>query len=77
MVNPLAAESDLQSVGEDEYRSMGQSFGIAALASGQEYQNLTQQRRFGQEIWKSLLVGVLALVLLEILVQQVFARAGR
>jgi hypothetical protein len=77
VVNPLAAESDLQSIAEDEYRSMGQSFGIAAITSGQEYQNLTQQRRFGQEIWKSLLAGVLALVFLEILLQQVFARAGR
>lgn len=77
VVNPSAAESDLQSIDDEEYQSMGSSYDIAAITSQQEYQNLTQQRRFGREIWKLLLAGVLALLFLEIVFQQVFARAGR
>ena len=77
VVNAASAESDLETIGEEEYRSMGLSLGVATLANQQEYQNLTQQRRFGREVWTLLLAGVLALVFLEIVLQQVFARAGR
>lgn len=77
VVNAAAAESDLETIGDEEYRSMGPSLGVSTITSQQEYQNLTQQRRFGREVWKLLLAGVLGLVFLEIMLQQVFARAGR
>ena len=67
-------ESDLKQLGEEEFRALAKSMGATGVRSWNEYRQMDQERRFGQEIWQPLLLVLLILLFGELLLQQLFAR---
>jgi hypothetical protein len=57
-----------------ELADAANELGATLARSWSDYRSLDRKRRFGQEIWKPLLWGVLALVAAELILQQWFAR---
>ncbi len=74
VVNVDRKESDLSQLSEADVQGVAKAMGASVMKSFNEYHALDQERRFGQEIWQGLLVAVLALVFLEMLLEQAFAR---
>jgi len=74
VVNVDRKESDLSQLPEAEVQGVAKAMGASVVKSFNEYHALDQERRFGQEIWQGLLVAVLALVFLEMLLEQAFTR---
>jgi hypothetical protein len=74
VVNVDRKESDLSQLSEADVQGVAKAMGASVVKTFSEYHALDQQRRFGQEIWQGLLVAVLALVFLEMLLEQAFAR---
>jgi hypothetical protein len=67
-------ESELRQLTEEEFRALAKSMGASGVRSWNEYRQLDQERRFGQEIWQPLLLAMVALMFGELLLQQLFAR---
>lgn len=67
------AESALRLMDQQNCELLADRLQATLLRSGQEWRDRDQLRRFGREIWKYLLVGLLVLLLLELILQQRFA----
>ncbi len=73
VVNTDRRESDLRQLDEKELQAVAKSMGASVVTSWAEYRQMDQQRRYGQEVWQMLLVGVLVFIFLEMLLEQFFA----
>lgn len=69
-----SAESDLQCVEEERLQALAKHVGADVVASAQEYIEQQRTRRYGREIWRYLWAAVLLLMLIEVVLQQRFAR---
>jgi hypothetical protein len=68
------SESDLATLDETSLRSLSESLGSTMVKSSDEYLQQDQLRRHGREIWRYILIGFLCLMVLELVLQQRFAR---
>ena len=75
MQNETCAESDLKLLSGEEFAQLAEQMDAEAVISSGEFLELDKVRRFGREIWKSILAAVLGLIFVEMLLQQRFARA--
>ena len=67
-------EGDLEALPAESLQAVADEFGARIVRSGAEYAALDRVRRFGQEIWRPLLMAVLVLLFGEILLQQWMSR---
>lgn len=67
-------ESELNSLDEPQLTSLAADLQAEVVRSSTEYLMQDRLRRHGQEIWKYLLAALLAFLLLELMLQQRFAR---
>ena len=67
-------ESDLSVLNEPGLATLSQSMAATVMPSSAEYLAQDRLRRHGQEIWKYVLVALLAFMFLELILQQRFAR---
>jgi len=72
VVNTSSEESDLKLLDDAEFAELARQMQAEAVSSSEQYLQLDKRRRFGREMWKSLLAAVLVLILIEILLQQRF-----
>ncbi|MDB6171962.1 MAG: Conserved hypothetical rane protein [Chthoniobacteraceae bacterium] len=77
VVNASRSESDLQKLSAKEIEDLATAHHITLVHNGTEYKALDHARRFGHEFWKPLLWALLALVFLEMILAQRFARPRR
>ena len=70
--NTSSKESDLKLLDDTEFAALARAMQAEAVSSSEQYLQLDKRRRFGRDVWKSLLAAVLALILIEILLQQRF-----
>jgi hypothetical protein len=75
VVNTSCEESDLKLLSDEEFSELADQMHAEAVTSAGEFLELDKVRRFGREIWKSILAAVLVLIFVEMLLQQRFARA--
>lgn len=68
------AESDLGLLDDAEMTLLAKKLGATVVESSAEYIEQDELRRFGREIWRPMLVGLLSLLFLEVVLQQRFAR---
>lgn len=73
VVNTDRRESDLRRLADEQLDAVARPMGASVVRSWNEYRQLDQQRRFGQEIWQPLLAALIGLVLVEVLLEQYFA----
>lgn len=73
VVNASRRESDLSKLTDSEIATLAKQHGVALVRSGAEFKALEQTRRYGTELWKPLLWALLALIFLEVILQQIFA----
>ncbi len=69
-VNASRAESDLVKLSAGELQAFSRENGVRVLQSAAEFRRLQRENRFGWEIWRPILFGVLALLFGELLFQQ-------
>lgn len=74
VVNTSRSESDLQTLTETERQSVTKATDATLVKSYEAYQQLDQQRRFGQEIWRPLFWLLLLLLFGELVFQQWIGR---
>ena len=74
-VQPDPTESDLAPVTEDELNTIADHLNASVVRSVEEFEQLDRDRRFGREVWKTLLWLVLTLMFVELLFQQWVTRA--
>lgn len=77
VVNTDRKESDLRRLDDAGLQAVAKAMGATVVASWAEYRQLDHQRRFGQEVWKILLLAVLLFLFTEMLLEQFFARRVR
>ena len=77
VVNANRRESDLAKLSESEIATLAKEHGVALVRSGAEFKALERTRRYGTELWKPLLWALLALLFLELILQQIFAGVRR
>ena len=75
VVNASRRESDLAKLSSTEMAELARQHGVALVHSTAEYKRLDHRRRYGRELWKPLLWAILAVIFLELVLQQRFARA--
>ena len=76
-VNASRRESDLQKLTDTEIADLAKQHGVDLVRSGAEYKALDHTRRYGSELWKTLLWLLLGLAFLEIFLQQKFSRVRK
>ncbi len=69
-VNLDRGESELATLNDQEVRELAEEMDAALVTSFEEYKALDRQRRFGTELWKPLLIALIAFLFLELLYQQ-------
>jgi hypothetical protein len=74
VANTDRKESDLRQLDSGELQAVAKAMGATVVTSWTEYRQMDQTRRYGQEVWQMLLVGVLGFIFLEMLLEQFFAR---
>lgn len=74
VVNASREESALQTLSEDELTKLAQDLGADLARSPDDYRALDSARRHGREIWRPIFWSALALLFLELFLQQFFAR---
>jgi aerotolerance regulator-like protein/VWA domain-containing protein/CARDB protein len=74
VVDSTRAESDLTLLNEKEFNDLAQEMNAQPVESSSEYLQITEKRRSGQPLWQFVLAATLCMVLLEILLQQWFAK---
>ena len=74
VVRPPPEESDLARLEPAELESLAASLKATVVRSREEYARLDERRRFGRELWRPLLAGVIALLLGELALERWFAR---
>jgi hypothetical protein len=67
-------ESDPGTLEGDTLQKTARLMGATVVESSTNYREIDQRRRYGREIWKYVLGALLALMLLELVLQQRFAR---
>ena len=67
-------ESDLARLSEQEIADLGKTHNVPIVHSLEEYKNLEHKNRFGTELWKWFLAGLLAFLFLELILQRYFTR---
>ena len=67
-------ESDLARLSDEEITELGKAHGVPIVHSLEEYKHLEHKNRFGTELWKWCLAGLLALLFLELILQRWFTR---
>lgn len=77
VVNTSRRESDLQKLTDAEIADFAKAHRVALVRSGAEYKQLDRTRRYGSEFWRPLLWLLLALLFLELFLQQRFSRVRR
>ena len=73
VVSSPREESNLEQLTETEILSIADELGANVANSYEEYEQLDEERRFGQEIWRPVFWAVLALLFLELFLQQRFS----
>ncbi len=68
------SESDLRLLTPEEITAVAEELDADVVESAEEFLQLDRKRRHGREIWRFLLLGVLALMFIELFLQQRFAR---
>ena len=68
-------ESDLSRLAESEVNELAKSHGVPVVRSATEYRQIEHAQRFGQELWKWVLIGLLLFIFLELFLEQKFARS--
>lgn len=68
-------ESELSKLTEAEINDFGKSFDIPVVRSAAEYKALEARQRYGAELWKWVLLGLLIFLFAELILQQWFARS--
>ncbi len=66
-------ESDLQLLSQTQCRELAAGLSATLVPTARQYLEQDALRRYGQEIWKYFLAGLLAFLLLEMVLQQKFA----
>ena len=66
--------SNLRQLSDAEVQGVAKAMGATVVKTFNDYRSLDQERRFGQEIWQGLLAVMVALIFLELILEQVFAR---
>ena len=74
VVNASRRESDLAKLTDKEIADFAREHGVALVQNGTDFKQLDHTRRFGLEFWRPLLWALLALIFLELFLQQRFAR---
>jgi len=74
VVNADRKESDLARLNDAELAEFAKVHGVPVVHSASEYRDIERAQRFGRELWKWALFGLLALIFLELLLEQRFAR---
>jgi len=77
VVNTTRAESDLTQLTADEIKAVAKPFNANIVNSWDEYRRLEQRRRYGREYWRPLLWTLLALVFIELVLEQRISRSKR
>lgn len=77
VVNASRKESDLERLTPEEITEFGKANGVSIVRSEAEYKQTEHERRYGREVWKTLLWALLALALGELFLQQKFAGVRR
>jgi hypothetical protein len=67
-------ESDLARLSEQEITDLGKSHNVPIVHSLDEYKAQEHKSRFGTEMWKWALWALLALIFIELILEQVFTR---
>jgi len=75
VVNASRKESDLHKLTDKEIADFAKTHGVTVVHSGAEFRELDHAQRYGMELWRPLLWALLAVLFLEIFLQQKFARA--
>ena len=73
VVNADRRESNLAKLTEKEIGDLTRAHNVSLVRSAAEYKQVEQKRRFGTELWKWLLWGLLIFVIGEMVLQQIFA----
>jgi hypothetical protein len=73
VVNADRHESDLAKLTEKEIGDLVRAHDVSLVRSATEYKQSEQKRRFGTELWKWLLWGLLIFVIAEMVLEQIFA----
>jgi hypothetical protein len=74
VVNTGRAESDLEQLTEAERSEVAEGMEANLISSLQEYRELDQSRRYGQEIWKPILWLLLFILFFELWLERRMAR---
>ena len=74
VVNTGRAESDLEQLTEAERNEVAEGMEANLISSLQEYRELDQSRRYGQEIWKPILWLLLIILFFELWLERRMAR---
>jgi hypothetical protein len=76
VVNVDRAESDPERLTDSEIQKLAKSHGLQLVNSAEGFKALDKVQRYGRELWQWALIGLLAMLFLELLLQQKFARRG-
>jgi Aerotolerance regulator N-terminal/CARDB len=68
------SESDLRRLAPEEIAAVAEELDAQVVESAQQFLDLEHERRHGREIWRFLLMALLALMFIELFLQQRFAR---
>lgn len=74
VVNTMRSESELDQLSMDEVKEIAAAMGAGFVSSWDEYDELDSTRRFGREMWRMILIGLLAFIFLEMFLEQWFVR---
>lgn len=76
VVNAERSESDLVKLPEADIKALAKTHGLQLVRSAEEFKALDKVQRYGREVWKWALLVLLALLFVELILQQKFARVG-
>ncbi len=74
VVSASRSESRLAAMESSKLASLAKSAGATVISSGDEYSTLDQTRRFGREIWRPIFIAVVAMLFVELFLQQWITR---
>ena len=73
VVNADRRESDLARLNDTEIAEFAKVHSVAVVHTAAEFREMEHRQRFGEELWKWALLGLLALIFLELFLQRKFA----
>ncbi len=75
VVNADRRESDLARLADTEIAEFSKAHSVAVVHSAAEFRENEHRQRFGEELWKWVLIALLAFIFLELILQRMFARS--